>query len=201
MQTRKYFDCDLHCGYTEWKIWNGKEVFMPFRRLGLLLIILIIAACTTTMTTRTVTQPITDGMEMRMFLDAVTATLVQNGFDIKMLNESFGLVSTEWRPVKSGADTAATVLSALGSGPMTSYSRGMMIQFQKTDLGYIVTPKLKRMAQSQSLFGTTQENVDYPTRESGEGKLVEKIIQEVNTLLGLDNTYYWEEKIIEIVPE
>jgi len=164
----------------------------------LLFVLLLIAGCATTMTTRMVTQPVSDQLEIKKFLDAVSAVLIQNGFDIKMLNESFGIINTDWRPVKSGADTAATIISAFGSGPMTVYSRVIMIQVQKTPDGYTVTPKLKRMAQSASLFGSTQENVDYPTRESAEGKLVEKMIQEINALLGMPNTYYWEEKVIDI---
>ena len=157
----------------------------------------ILVGCTTMITTRMIAQPAQ--LEAKALLDAASYVLVGNGFDIKLINESFGLLTTEWRPVNSGADTAASVLSVLGSGPATVYSRVLMIQVQRgADGGYTLTPKIRR--QAQTAF-QTQENVDYPTPQSAEGQLAEKIIQEINALLGLPNNYHWEEKTIEISPQ
>jgi uncharacterized lipoprotein len=147
-----------------------------------------------------INQPVVDPIETKNFFDTVSYVLIENGFDIKMINETYGIISMEWRPVKSGADTAATILSAFdSSGSMTSYSRALMVQIQMTDTGYVLAPKLKRMSTTTSGFGrSSQENVDYPTPESHEGKLATKIVEEINIKLGLPNNYMWQEKVIEI---
>ena len=163
----------------------------------------VLFGCVTAITTRMINQPIADPIETKNFLDIVSFVLIENGFDIKMLNETYGIISTEWRSVKSGADTAATILSALdSSSSMTSYSRALMIQIQMTEAGYILTPKLKRMSTTTSGFGgSSREQVDYPTPESPEGKLAVRIVEEINLKLGLPNNYIWEEKVIEIGQE
>jgi len=171
--------------------------------ISLMVLAIVLVSCTTTITTRMVNQPVPNSIDTKQFLDAVTFVLVNNGFDIKMMNESFGLVNTDWRPVKSKSDTAANVLSALSAGfsggLMTNYSRVMMIQVQLNDTGYTLTPKLRRQARTSSIYGTsTDENVNYPDADSAEGQLAIRIVQEINGLLNLPNSYHWEEKVIEI---
>ena len=108
-------------------------------------ILIMFAGCATTMTTRSVIQPLSAGIEQKKITEAVTYVLIENGFDLKLVNESMGLITTEWREVKSGADTAANVLGILsagmGSGSYTSYSRAMMIQVKTANDGYQFTPK------------------------------------------------------------
>ena len=159
--------------------------------------------CATTITTRMVTQPAPNTIDTQTLLDAVTFVLVDNGFDIRMVNQSFGLVTTEWRPVNSGSDTAANILGAfsagMSGGPMTTYSRVMMFQIQITNAGYTLVPKVMRSAKTSSMYGnSSDQNVEYPSADQPEGQLAEKIIEEINQLLGLPDTYTWGEKTIEI---
>lgn len=169
----------------------------------LVLLFAVLFGCVTSITTRMINQPVANPIETKDFFDTVSYVLIENGFDIKMLNETYGIISTDWRTVRSGSDTAATILSALSSSSsMTSYSRAFMIQIQMTDTGYILTPKLKRMSTTTSGFGgSSQENVDYPKQDSAEGKLATKIVEEINLKLGLPNNYVWQEKVIEIGQE
>ncbi len=168
------------------------------------LIVLIVMGCTTTITTRMINQPISeDTIERQKLLDTIGFVLIENGFDIKMVNESFGIVNTEWRTVESGVDTALNILSILGSSSSTTtHSRAMMIQIQITENGYKLSPKLKRISRTRSAFGgSSDDRVDYPTKDSPEGKLAVKILEEINRLLGIENNYLWEEKVITIGEE
>jgi uncharacterized lipoprotein len=173
------------------------------KRIGLAsMFCLVILGCVTTITTRTVSQSVAESIDTKRFLDAVSYVLTENGFDIKLLNESYGLVNTDWRPVKSGADTAATILSAFStSQSMTVYSRSMMVQVMLTENGYSLTPKLRRTSRSTSMLGGSSENVEYPLPESAEGQLAVKIVQEINRELGLLNNYRWEEKTLQVGQE
>ncbi len=172
-----------------------KVVVISLVALGLL-------SCVTQITTRSVNQPVHGSVEIKKFCDAVSFVLVDNGFDIKMLNESYGLINTEWRPVSSGADTVSTLFSAFGEGPMTTYSRAMMIQVRLDEVGYKLTPKIKRMAHTTTMFGgSARENVYYPGPKEAEGKLAEKLVQEINQKLDLPNNYVWQEKVLEVRPQ
>ena len=148
------------------------------------------SSCTTTITTRVVIQPLQETVDTKAMTDAITYVLTNNGFDVAFINEKYGLINTNWRPIQSSADTAASVLSALGSalsrGPSSysTYSRDMMISFQLFANEYHVIPKLKRKTSTTGMFGgSSQEDVEYPPPESNEGKLVIKIITEINDLL------------------
>ncbi len=166
------------------------------------LVVFSLLSCITQITTRSVNQPVVSSIETKKFCDAVSFVLVDNGFDIKMLNESYGLINTEWRPVSSGADTVSTLFSALGEGPMTTYSRAMMIQVRLDEAGYKLTPKIKRMAHTTTLFGgSARETVHYPGPKEAEGKLAEKLVQEINQKLNLPNNYIWQEKVLAVGPE
>jgi len=179
------------------------------RRVAMVLIVLAFFSCATTITTRSVIQPVNDGVEKIKLTDAVSYALMENGFSIKLINESFGIVTSEWRDIKSGEDTAANVLGALVVGlaaasgspnsSYTSYSRKMMIEVKATDNGYQLIPKLARISNTSSLYNNVEHaNVTYPDRNSKEGQIVIKIVEEINQLLGIQNNYIWEEKVVEI---
>ena len=170
------------------------------------LLAFVTVGCSTTITTRMVIQPTSS--EKKDTIDAITYVLTDNGFDIAFINENHGLINTTWRPIQSGADTAASVLSALGSAmshdhsAYSTYSREMMISIQLLEDEYKVIPKLKRKETRTSLWASSSENsIEYPKPDSSEGKLVMKIINEINSLLNIPNDYYWEEKVIDVNTE
>lgn len=164
----------------------------------------LLAGCATTITTRMVTQPYSID-DKKKVLDAITFVLSENGFDIAMMNDAYGICNTTWRPVHSGADTAASILSiaasAMSRGPSSysTFSREMMISVQLLENGYKIIPKVKRVSSTTSLFATTErDDITYPTQSSDEGKLINKLISEINALLGIPDNYFWEEKEISI---
>ena len=166
----------------------------------IILVLFSFVACTTTMTSRILHQSFESSAEKKKILDAINYVLVENGFDIKMVNESFGIISTEWRPISRGADTAASILSAIASsGPARQYSSVFMIQAQIMENGYKLIPKMKSIQKTSGLWGTSQsDTVYYPEKNSNEAKIAIKLIEEINSLLGIPNDYYWEEKVITV---
>jgi hypothetical protein len=93
-----------------------------------------LVGCATTIVTRVVIQPVAVSTDEKAVIDAITYVLTNNGFDVAFINENFGLINSDWRPIQSGADTAASVLSivasAMSRGPSSysTYSRDMMIE-------------------------------------------------------------------------
>jgi hypothetical protein len=168
----------------------------------------ILAGCTTTITTRVVIQRVQDMTDMKSMTDAITYVLTNNGFDVAFINEKYGLINSDWRPIQSSADTAASVLSIVGSamsrGPSSysTYSRDMMISFQMFANEYHVIPKLRRKTNTTGFYGgSSRENVEYPTADSNEGKLVTKIVSEINSLLKVADDIQWEEKVVTVGEE
>ncbi len=171
------------------------------KRVIIVMFVAIMAGCTTTITTRMINQSLTNTIEKQKLMDTIGFVLMDNGFDIKMANESFGIINTEWRAIKSGADTALTVFSAFLDSSMTKYSRDLMMQINLTETGYKLSPKLRRKSKSSGFYGGSTEEIEYPTQESPEGKLAMKIVEEINDKLGIGNDYIWEEKVITIGEE
>lgn len=166
---------------------------------------MLFIACSNTMITRRVIQPVPTNANAnkKKVTDAITYVLIENGFEIKTINESFGLVTTEWREVKNSGNTTANVLGAiavgLGGGTYTKYSRSMMLQIKTTESGYQITPKVAKISKSSNAFKSdTNQNVEYPTQDSVEGNLVGKIVEEINQLICIEDNYIWEEKQITV---
>ena len=165
-------------------------------------------SCATTIVTRVVVQPVPEGTDRKAMFDAITYVLTNNGFDVAFVNEEYGLVKSDWRPIQSGADTAASVLSIVGSAmskrqsSYSTYSRDMMISFQLFSNDFRVIPKLKRKSNTTSLFGgSNTEHLEYPSAGSDEGKLVSKIVYEIDDLLRIPYDLQWEEKVVSIGSE
>ena len=179
------------------------------RRLPYLVVFAVVLfGCATTIVTRIVIQPVTGTTDEKAIIDAISYVLINNGFDIAFINENYGFINSAWRPVQSGADTAASVLSIVGSamsrGPSSysTYSREMMISFQIFANEYHVIAKLKRKSNTTSVYGgSSREDVEYPTADSSEGKLVAKIIREIDRLLSLADDFQWKEKVVSIGDE
>lgn len=164
-----------------------------------------IIGCATTVRTRSVFQDFTPSASMKHdTFDAISAALINNGFEISLANERLGIVNTAYRSMHSGADTAANVAGIFvaafnPNNTYTSYSRALSLSFQVTDSGYRVVPKLARNAKTAKPFTIDNHStVEYPTKDSDEGKLVSKIISEINRTLGLSDSFVWEEKVVRV---
>jgi hypothetical protein len=150
-------------------------------------------------------QQVSPAGDKKAMIDAITYTLTNNGFDIAFINDSYGLINTNWRPIQSGSDAAASAISiiasALSRGPTSysTFSRDMMISVQILESKYRVIPKLRHTTNTRSIYATSsRDNVEYPTPDSDEGKLVGKMIGEINRLLNIQDDIEWQEKEISI---
>lgn len=175
------------------------------KKIPLFLVLFLAGCTTTTIITRSAHQKYDAGTDKKKIIDAITYTISENGFEVTMLNESYGMVNTNWRKVSSELDNTRNVLSAIGSiqdGRSSSYSRALSLSFSIKDDGYSVTPKLKKITTTKSYFssGSTDE-IEYPKQDSSEGKLTMKIIQEINAILGIQDDIAWTEKEITVGEE
>ncbi|TFG90856.1 MAG: hypothetical protein E4H15_06865 [Syntrophobacterales bacterium] len=163
-------------------------------------ITVFLAGCVTTIITRSAYQPYEQTFERKIIIDAITFSISENGFDIAMLNETYGIINTSWRKVTSGTDTAISVLSILGSkGSYSTYSRELSLTFKIDDTGYTVTPKLRKITNTTSKFSSgSSDYIEYPTQDSSEGKIMMKIMREINSALGISDQINWSEKEITV---
>lgn len=175
------------------------------KKVMIMITCILFLGCATTITTRKITQNTDIKLGKKEVMDAITLVLFNNGFDVAMMNENYGLINTNYRIVNSGTDTALSVLnivaSSLSHNPSSYsiYSRELMLTFQITNEGYIVIPKVKKIENSSSAFGhSSQDNIEYPVENSAEGKLTDKIITEINKMLGIENSFMWTEKEISV---
>lgn len=132
-------------------------------------------------------------------LDAITYVLMSNGFEIDLVNESFGLVNTKWRQITNAGDFVGGIISSVLSdnGTYNTFEREFSIQIKLTDKGYELLPKMKSITKTNNRYGNTStDTIIYPDSTSSEGKLAMKIVQEINNLLNIQNNYRWEEKTI-----
>lgn len=174
-------------------------------KIFILIGMLFLIGCTSTITTRNVTQsiPAKKNTESKKIMDTINYVLMENGFEIKNINQSFGVITTEWRGLNDSGDATANVLGViavgLGGGSYTKYSRKMMLQVKIKKDGYQIMPKLIKEAKTNTAFkSNSDKNVFYPEEDSKEGRLVIKILKEINGYLEIDNDYKWNEKTITV---
>jgi hypothetical protein len=179
-----------------------RKVTFPFLCLSLAT---LLVGCATTIVTRMVDQQVPPANDKKTIIDAITYALTNNGFDIAFINESYGLISTAWRPIESGSDTAASAISIIASAisrrptAFSTYSRQMVISIQVLQDRYRVIPKLRHITNTSSIYASSsRDSIEYPTQDSDEGKLVVKIISEINGLLNITDDFEWQEKEISI---
>ena len=168
------------------------------KKIACIFVAFFAIGCTTTITTRTIIQPFNGKIDQETVFDAAITVLSKYGFIISMANERLMLIRTEWRDATSGLDKAATILSALGSGPATSYGTTMAIQIDINENGYIVTPQLQ--SSKSTMWGSQTGRVSYPKSDSNEGKLVSKIVEEINSLAEIQKEYVWHEETVTVGP-
>jgi hypothetical protein len=164
-------------------------------------------AQTSRIITRSVIQDFSSNSETRnkAIFDSAITVLTRNGFDVTVANERLGLINTSYRDIESKADSSANVIGAIlyamSSGPRTynSYSRSLMISIQIKESGYVVIPKISQHIRSTNVFSSnTAEKASFPEQKSDEGRMVDRLISEINESAGIESDFRWEEKEIEI---
>lgn len=169
----------------------------------LLLPLLFLTACSSTPTQiKMVNQPLSklENERKKDIMNATAMVFMDNGFDIMFMNENLGIINTNWRDTTSKSEKNINSLGnlsrALGGGITTDTNTRMQIQFKLNENEYKLLPKLQRTStQKGGLTSGTQSTNEMKIKEDSDyGKLIEKITSDINTLLGIENAYYWETK-------
>lgn len=170
-----------------------------------MVVVILLFGCATrpTILTRSVVQDMEE-ISNEDFVDTVSYVLTDNGFGIKFLNNKFGIVTTEWRRIKVNLDTTANVLNAVSSvfsedSDYVHRTSKMMIEVKILDNGYQVVPKIAKLREKDySSADFENAKVIYPKADTKQGQLVIKIVQEINNLLNISDSFNWREKQITL---
>ena len=128
-------------------------------------------------------------------MDTIVYVLSEHGFGIQMINESFGLIESDWKQTSDIADNiGTTILIGALSGSNTYYNRFIKLNFRVTETGYTVTPLSTTESQkSNSLINSsTTSGAKAPTKTSDEGKFAIAIVDEINSMLKIHGSINWQ---------
>lgn len=147
--------------------------------------------------TKSCAQTLPSSTETKKTLDVIAGVLVNNGFEITMVNETVGIVTTGWRDVTTGGEqrtnTTMAVLSALGGGAYNTTNKQMQVNARVRLEGYQLTPRLREIRTANSGYLSGAQNArDIPFEESSaHGVLIERIVKEINDLLHVPSGFAW----------
>ncbi|MBR3543779.1 MAG: hypothetical protein IKN82_08815 [Treponema sp.] len=134
-------------------------------------------------------------MEKKSVMDAIVYVLSEHSMGVAMINESFGLIQSEWAQTSDTADNIGKTL-ALGmlGGGNTYFHEYLRIDFKVTENGYTVSPHYRQEQQKSNKFlNSSVTAVDKaPLAKSDEAKITMKIVEEINALLKIDSQAIWE---------
>ncbi len=161
---------------------------------------LMISSCATTMVTRSVRQDYSDNLETKKTMDAITYVLSNNGFDVKTINDTYGLITTEWRSLDNSLQNLGLTLLTASKYSSTTYTDSLQLTFNVKETGYTVIPKTMRTSSTSSTWAKTSSNTSavYPAADSIGGELTTKVMKEINELIGIESNIKWEEKQITV---
>ncbi len=133
--------------------------------------------------------------DKKSVMDAIVYVLSEHGMSVSMINESFGLIQSDWSQTSDMEKNLGKTL-ALGmlSGANTYFYEYLKIDFKVSENGYIITPHYKQEQQkSNNLLNSSVTAVDKaPLRSSEEAQITIKIVYEINNLLQIDSQVSWE---------
>lgn len=137
-----------------------------------------------------------DDINQKKAMDAIVYVLSERGFNIQMVNESFGLIESDWKQTSDMADNiGTTILVGTLTGSNTYYYKFLKLNFRVTDTGYTVTPLYKQENQKSNNLvnsSTTSGNTS-PVKTSPEAKLAMEIVDEINSMLKIKGAINWQE--------
>jgi len=176
--------------------------------LGAVLVTLMLGGCASTVRARSVHQSFSSSAPREAAVDAIQGVLTRNGFSVASANERLGVVSTTYRRLEDSSGFALNALSRMNMPGRTpdrtyiSYSGAIMIRVQVDEGGFRVAPKIKRSSTAHTTFrDDTEDSISYPAQDSAEGKLVAKIVSEINQSLGIPDAFFWEDREVKAEAE
>ncbi len=134
-------------------------------------------------------------IDQKTAMDGIVYVLTEHGFGIQMVNESFGLIESDWKQTSDISDNiGATILAGTLTGSNTYYNEFLKLNFRVTGKGYTVTPLYKQEQQKSNIIANTSttNGAKAPVKTSDEGKFTMALVEEINALLDINGSINWE---------
>ena len=116
-------------------------------------------------------------IDQKTTMDTIVYVLSEHGFGIQMINESFGLIESDWKQTSDIAD-----------------NRYLKLNFRVTETGFTVSPLSNTESQKSNslLTSSTTSGAKAPTKTSDEGKFTIAIVDEINSMLKVSGSIIWQ---------
>lgn len=124
-------------------------------------------------------------------IDAITYILNEKSYEIDSINDTYGFIYTKWKKTNY-SNTGATLFAAAATGTAAKYSRYVKLDFKISENGYIVSPREKQVNVISKLAQQSTNEIEVelvPT--SKEGQEIQKLVEEINGLLGITGSVTW----------
>ena len=168
-----------------------KKILKMFGILSILFV-----GCTTTEYLNKGNVSFTTETDKKNAMDAIVYVLSEHGITVSMINESFGLIQTDWKQTSDMEKNLGTtiLLGALAGGSNTYFYEYLKMDFRVTDTGYTVSPLYKQEQQKRNAFANSSATAvnKAPVKTSEEGQIVLKIVEEINSMLNINGEIIWE---------
>ena len=160
--------------------------------LGCLFVSILFTGClTTTIPVRRAEFSFESAKTTKETIDAITYVLNEKSYEIESINDTYGLIYTKWKKTNY-SNTGATLFAAAATGTAATYSRYVKLDFKISENGYIVSPREKQVNKINSLAQQSMNELEVelvPT--SKEGQEIQKLVEEINKLLGITGSITW----------
>lgn len=159
---------------------------------------LLAAGCTTLNVTKFIEIDYQKEVDKGAVIDAISYVLLDNGFEIENINETYGMITTGWKDLHTETRNIGLTLLTASKYSSTLYSDAVKLTFRLTESGYTVYPKQSRISStSNSLVRSSSSNELTPQENSIAGKLTSKVISEINELIDQPTQIVWQEESTE----
>lgn len=134
-------------------------------------------------------------IDQKSAMDAIVYVLTEHGFGVQMINESFGIIESDWKQTSDMSDNIGmSILAGTLTGSNTYYYEYLKLNFRVTENGYTVTPLYRQDQQkSNNLLNSSTTAVNKaPVKTSDEGKFTMEIVDEINSMLKVQGQIDWQ---------
>lgn len=167
-----------------------KKIMMAM--LGIVMALSIVGCASSTIPVRKAEMSFDSEQPLKNTLDAITYVLNNHSFEIDNVNESYGIVYTKWKKINY-SNTGMTIFAAATTGTAAKYSRYVKLDFKASENGYTVSPREKNVNVINKFAQQSTTEVEVELKlDSNEGKDIQKIVDEINDLLGIKGTVEWK---------
>lgn len=157
----------------------------------LFLPIIFTSCLTTTIPVRRAEMTFESAKPTKETIDAITYILNEKSYEIESINDTYGIIYTKWKKTNY-SNAGATLFAAAATGTAAKYSRYVKLDFKISENGYTVSPREKQVNTINKFAQQSTNEIEVellPT--SKEGQEIQKLVEEINNLLGITGNVTW----------